>query len=62
MIFDSVYDPYKGVLAYVKIVDGEIKAGEKLHLIHTDNNIVPIEVGYFTPDCKVDKLLKEGQI
>lgn len=62
LIFDSVYDPYKGVLAYVKIVDGEIKAGEKLHLIHTDNNIVPIEVGYFTPDCKVDKLLKEGQI
>lgn len=62
LIFDSVYDPYKGVLAYVKIVDGEIQAGQGLHLIHTDNNILPTEVGYFTPDCKVDKLLKEGQI
>lgn len=62
LIFDSVYDPYKGVLAYVKVVDGEIKAGQDLHLIHTDNDIVPTEVGYFTPDYKVDKILKEGQI
>ena len=62
LIFDSVYDPYKGVLAYVKIVDGDIQAGQGLHLIHTDNNILPTEVGYFTPDCKVDKLLKEWQI
>jgi len=62
LIFDSVYDPYKGVLAYVKVVDWEIKAGQNLHLIHTNNDIFPTEVGYFTPDCKVDKLLKEGQI
>ncbi|MFA6255789.1 MAG: GTP-binding protein [Candidatus Absconditabacterales bacterium] len=62
LIFDSVYDSYKGVLAYVKVVDGEIKAGQNLHLIYTENNIVPTEVGYFTPEYKVDKVLKEGQI
>lgn len=62
LIFDSVYDPYKGVLAYVKVVDGEIKSWEKLHLIHTENDILPTEVGYFTPDYKTDKVLKEGQI
>ncbi|MCX6824928.1 MAG: GTP-binding protein [candidate division SR1 bacterium] len=62
LIFDSVYDPYKGVLAYVKVVDGEIKSGQNLHLIHTDNNVLPTEVGYFTPDYKADKVLKEGQI
>ncbi|HMS91864.1 MAG TPA: GTP-binding protein, partial [Candidatus Absconditabacterales bacterium] len=62
LIFDSVYDPYKGVLAYVKVVDGEIKAGQNLHLIYTENDIVPTEVGYFTPEYKADKVLKEGQI
>jgi translation elongation factor EF-4 len=46
-------------LAYVKVVDGEIKAGQDLHLIYTENDITPTEVGYFTPDCKVDKALKE---
>ncbi len=62
LIFDSVYDPYKWVLAYVKIVDGEIKAGDNLHLIYTENDIVPTEVGYFTPEYKSDKMLKEWQI
>ena len=62
LIFDSVYDPYKWVLAYVKVVDDEIKAGEPLHLIYTENTIFPTEVGHFTPDYKADKILKEGQI
>ncbi len=62
LIFDSVYDPYKGVLAYVKVVDGEVQSGQNLHLIYTDNDIMPTEVGHFTPDCKVDKVLKEWQI
>ncbi len=62
LIFDSVYDPYKWVLAYVKVIDGEIKAGEELHLIHTENTIIPTEVGHFTPEYKADTSLKEGQI
>ncbi len=62
LIFDSVYDPYKWVLAYVKVVDGEIKAGQNLHLIYTENNITPTEVGHFTPEYKADKILQEGQI
>ena len=62
LIFDSVYDPYKWVLAYVKVVDGEIKAGQNLHLIYTENNVTPTEVGYFTPEYKADKILQEGQI
>jgi len=62
LIFDSVYDPYKWVLAYVKVIDGEIKAGEQLHLIYTENDIYPTEVGHFTPEYKADKVLKEWQI
>jgi len=49
-------------LAYVKVVDGEIKAGQDLHLIYTKNNIYPTEVGHFMPEYKADKILKEGQI
>lgn len=62
LIFDSVYDPYKGVLAYVKVVDGELRAGQQLHLIYTENNIMPTEVGHFTPDYHADKVIKAGQI
>jgi hypothetical protein len=39
-----------------------MKAGNTLHLVHSENIITPTEVGYFTPDYKSDKLLKEGQI
>lgn len=62
LIFDSVYDPYKWVLAYVKIINGEMKAGSTLHLVHSENIITPTEVGYFTPEYKADKTLKDGQI
>jgi GTP-binding protein LepA len=62
LIFDSVFDPYKGVLAYVKVVDGTFKAGEPVHLIHSQTNFIPTEVGYFTPEYKADSSLSEGQI
>ncbi|MDR0650684.1 MAG: hypothetical protein LBG59_04750 [Candidatus Peribacteria bacterium] len=62
LIFDSVFDPYKGVLAYVKVVDGSFKAGEQVYLIHSQTTFIPTEVGYFTPDYKVDNELSEGQI
>ncbi len=62
LIFDSVYDPYKGVLAYVKVVDGSIKAYENLNLIYSENTIEPTEVGHFTPEYYADKMLYEGQI
>jgi len=43
-------------------VDGEIKAGKEVHLIHSDNMFSPPEVGHFTPEYQADKVLKEGQI
>lgn len=62
LIFDSVFDPYKWVVAYVKMVDGDMKTGDTLHLIHSEKNIVATEVGYFTPKYVKNRLLKEGQI
>lgn len=58
LIFDSKYDTYKGVLAYVRIVDGKIGAEEKITMIAGKMDSDVIEVGYFKPDLvKTDKLL-----
>ncbi len=62
LIFDSVYDPYRGVVTYVKMVNGDITWGECLHLIHTDKEITCTEVGHFSPEYVADKQLKQGQI
>jgi GTP-binding protein LepA len=49
-------------LAYIKVIDGHIKAGDQLHLIHSENTIIPTEVGHFTPEYQADKLVSDGQI
>jgi GTP-binding protein LepA len=49
LIFDSHYDPYKGVIAYVRVVDGAIRLSDKLHLMSTGADASPVEVGVFVP-------------
>jgi GTP-binding protein LepA len=57
LIFDSKYDTYKGVLAYVRIFDGEVRAEEKITLMASQAESDVIENGYFKPDLtKADKL------
>ena len=62
LIFDSVFDPYKWVLAYVKVVDWSFSAGEEVYLIHSEKSFQPTEVGHFTPEYQADKSLEEWQI
>jgi GTP-binding protein LepA len=49
LIFDSHYDPYKGVICYIRIVDGTIKAGTRMKFMATGANFDVIEVGTFMP-------------
>ncbi len=57
LIFDSHYDPYKGVIAYVRVVDGNIVTGGNLRLMNQAADLEALEVGYFAPDpCPVRKL------
>jgi len=57
LIFDSNYDEYKGVVAYIRVVDGEIKKGDKIKLKATGAESEALEVGIFKPDYfKTDKL------
>ena len=57
LIFDSHYDSYKGVVAYIRIVDGTLTGREKLTLMSNDRTFEPLEVGVFTPQMTpVDQL------
>lgn len=62
LIFDSVYDKYKWVVCYVKVVDGEFKTGLSYDLIHSDNTFQATEVWHFTPEYHKDLALTTGQI
>lgn len=62
LIFDSHYDAYKGVVAYVRVVDGKIQGEETLHLIATGANMRPIEVGVFSPSMKKTDALNTGEV
>lgn len=62
LIFDSYYDSYKGVIAFVRIFSGSIKVGEKVKLYHGGVDFDVKEVGYFTPDLSPTNELKMGEI
>ncbi len=53
LIFDSYYDPYKGVIVYVRLKDGKLKAGERIRMMATDGEFDVVEVGYLMPNGMV---------
>ncbi len=62
MIFDSQYDDYKGVIAYVRVVDGTIHSGEKIIMMATKNETEAGEVGVLTPTPLNQGALETGSI
>jgi GTP-binding protein LepA len=62
LIFDSHYDAYKGVVAYVRVVDGRIEGEETLKLMITGAELKPIEIGTFSPRLTVGKTLETGEV
>lgn len=63
LIFDSKYDPYKGIVAYVRIVDGYLKKGDKLRLISSGiSSLEALEIGIFTPWPQPIDGLKTGEV
>ncbi|MFH1744549.1 MAG: translation elongation factor 4 [bacterium] len=62
LIFDSNYDEYKGVVAYVRIIDGGIRKGEKIKLLATDSSSEALDVGVLKPQYKSTGELKTGEI
>lgn len=62
LIFDSVFDKYKGVIAYVRIVDGNVKAEELIRIMATKVDTEVLEVGTFAPGLTKAKELLAGEI
>ena len=51
LIFDSVYDNYKGVIVYVRVMDGKIKPGDTMRMMATGAEFTVVEVGYMRPNA-----------
>ena len=62
LIFDSYYDDYRGVILYVRVVDGQIKKGEAIYMMATGANGLALEVGHLSPGMISDPLLDTGEI
>ncbi len=60
LIFDSMYDEYRGVVAAVRVVDGNINKGDKIFLMSTHTPAEAIEVGYYTPKFSPQPKLENG--
>jgi len=62
LIFDSHYDSYKGVVAYVRVMQGRIRANDTLRLMATGVDVKPVEIGYFSPDLRPTEELSAGDV
>ena len=63
LIFDSIYNDYKGALAYVRIKDGTVKVGDEIKLMSTNKHFTVTEVGYFEPGkYEPTKELSAGEV
>ncbi|HEY5549588.1 MAG TPA: translation elongation factor 4 [Candidatus Saccharimonadales bacterium] len=62
LIFDSYYDDYRGVILYVRVVDGQIARNDGLKMIGTKVEGVASEVGWLSPELSAAKELKTGEI
>lgn len=62
LVFDSHYDAYKGVIAYVRLVDGSVTKRDLLKLFATDARFEPVEIGVFDPVMRSTDKLVAGEV
>ena len=62
LIFDSKYDSYKGVVAYVRVRDGEILPNSRVRIMSNGKESQALELGYFSPDAVEADALEAGQV
>ena len=62
LIFDSYFDPYKGVIILVRVVDGKVKVGDKIKFINSNATYEVLELGKHTPKEKKTKELEAGEV
>jgi len=62
LIFDSIYDEYRGVILYLRVIDGAISKNDTLQLMAAGNNTLAIDIGYFSPSMVSANTLQSGEI
>ena len=62
LIFDSIYDNYKGALSFVRVVNGTVKVGTKIRMMHSGHTFEVTEVGVFSPEYTPTEELTAGEV
>ncbi|MBI3983938.1 elongation factor 4, partial [Candidatus Microgenomates bacterium] len=62
LVFDSIYDEYRGVILYVRVVDGQISKNDPIRLMGRGADGLALEIGHFAPSLVPDPQLVTGQI
>jgi len=62
LIFDSHYDIYRGVMVYIRVIEGEVKKGSLIRMLATKTNYEILEVGIFAPEQKAVDSLSAGEV
>ena len=62
LVFDSLYNPYKGIIAHIRVDDGQISTDQRIQVMSTGKMAEIIEVGVFTPAPKPVDVLSAGQV
>ena len=62
LIFDSLYDPYRGIVSYIRIVEGTVKPGDKIKMMSSEKEFEVIEAGVFTPRATLRDELTVGDV
>jgi GTP-binding protein LepA len=62
LIFDSHYDAYKGVIAYVRVFKGKLSRKDTIRLMSTNISLDPVEIGVFSPTMKEASELQAGEV
>jgi GTP-binding protein LepA len=62
LVFDSHYDPYKGVVAYLRIMDGALNTGDILRMMANGFDVKPVEIGIFAPAMRPVNRLVAGEV
>lgn len=62
LIFDSIYDAYRGVVAYIRVIDGSVKVGDRVKMMATGKEFDVTEVGVFSPKSQLVDELNIGDV
>ena len=62
LIFDSIYDPYRGIVIFVRIVNGKVSVGDTIEMMTTGATYEVVELGVHTPHEKKKEVLEAGEV